>query len=372
MKKVLVLFGTRPEAIKLAPVVKALQRRPDEFITRVASTGQHREMVQQVIDAFGLQIDFKLDAMSSATSLGHLTSCLFRDLDLLLEAEMPDWILVQGDTTSAMVAAVCAFYRRVKIGHVEAGLRTYDKWAPFPEEINRSFITHVADAHFAPTKRSAENLQRAGIPEKQIYVTGNTVVDALEVMVASARNGIPSELDPKLFEFIENKRMVLVTCHRRESFGDGLRDICRGLLGVVEQCADAVIIYPVHLNPNVYGKVRQFIGKHPRIKLLEPVRYTTLLWLLNRSYFVLTDSGGIQEEAPCLGKPVLVLRQTTERPEAVEAGCAQIVGTNPKKIVDAAMNLFDDPQSYSRMAQVKNPFGDGFSSPRIAEILAKS
>jgi UDP-N-acetylglucosamine 2-epimerase len=368
-KRVLILVGTRPEVIKLAPVVRALRRRPLHFASRIASTGQHREMVQQALDDFGLEVDVRLDTMSSAKSLGRLTASLFNDIDQLLEIEMPDWVIVQGDTTSAMASAICAFYRRIKVAHVEAGLRTHNRWSPFPEEINRTFISHVADLHFAPTERSAKNLRDAGVPEKTIHVTGNTVVDALLWVSEGLENFTPAGIDPEIRDFIEGKRMILVTSHRRESFGDGLESICRGLLGTVERFPDAVIIYPVHLNPNVCGPVYRLLGGHPNIKLLKPVGYLGLVWLMKGSYCIFTDSGGIQEEAPSLGKPVLIMRDTTERPEVLEAGCARLVGASGDSILTAVCELFENREVYEGMAHAKNPFGDGCAADRIAEVL---
>lgn len=370
MKRVLVLFGTRPEVIKLAPVVRELRRHPDRFRARICSTGQHREMVQQALDAFGLNPDVRLDAMSYSKTLGLLTARLFEDIDQLLEAEKPDWVVVQGDTTSAMVGATCAFYRRIKVGHVEAGLRTGNRWSPFPEEINRTFISHVADSHFAPTQRSALNLRAAGVPESAIHITGNTVVDALLWISSEMDEYPPAGLDSNLGNFVEGRRLVLVTSHRRESFGEGLENICRALLGTVERYPDVVIVYPVHLNPNVRGPVHRLLGGHPRIKLLDPVGYLPLLWLIRRSYCIFTDSGGIQEEAPSLGKPVLIMRDTTERPEVIEAGCARLVGTRVAEILARGRELFEDPLAYEAMAQVKNPFGDGQAARRIIEVLA--
>jgi UDP-N-acetylglucosamine 2-epimerase len=371
-KRILVLFGTRPEVIKLAPVVRALRARPADFLCRVCSTGQHREMVQQALDAFGLKLDIQLDAMASAQSLGRLTARLFEDLDRTFEAEQPDWVIVQGDTTSAMVGAMCAFYRRIKVGHVEAGLRTYNRWSPFPEEINRTFISHVADLHFAPTARAAANLRAAGIAGKNIAVTGNTVVDALLWVSADLGAQAPMCLDASVTQFIADRRLVLVTSHRRESFGEGLENICRALLGTVERYPDVVIVYPVHLNPQVRGPVHRLLGSHPRIKLLEPVGYLPLVWLMRQSHCIFTDSGGIQEEAPSLGKPVLIMRDTTERPEVVEAGCARLVGTKAEDILAAARELLDNEVVYDAMARVKNPFGDGLASHRIAAQLARN
>jgi len=368
-RKILVLFGTRPEVIKLAPVIRALRRRPHEFVTRVVCTGQHREMAQQALDAFSLRPDVVLDAMASAQSLGRLTGRLFDDIDRVLEAERPDWVLVQGDTTSAMTAAMCAFYRRIKVGHVEAGLRTHDRWSPFPEEVNRTIIGQVADLHFAPTARSADNLRRAGFPPDAIHVTGNTVVDALLWAGEGLGDGMPDGLPADLAAFTAGRRLILVTSHRRESFGEGLENICAALLGTVERYPDSVVVYPVHLNPSVKEPVHRLLSAHPRIRLLGPVGYLPLVWLMQRSFCIFTDSGGIQEEAPSLGKPLLIMRETTERPEVVEAGCARLVGADSARIQSAARELFENPGAYAAMASVKNPFGDGHASQRIVDLL---
>lgn len=371
-QKILILFGTRPEVIKLAPVVRALRRHDEEFVTRVVSTGQHREMVTQALDAFNLKADVTLDAMSSASSLGRLTARLFEDLDQFLEVEKPDWVLVQGDTTSAMVAAMCAYYRQVKIGHVEAGLRTHNRWSPFPEEMNRTVIGHIADLHFAPTSRSADNLRRAGVPGISIHVTGNTVVDALLWVSKGLAGTMPQGLPEDLPKLVHGRRLVLVTSHRRESFGEGLENICRALLATVERYGDAVVVYPVHMNPNVQEPVNRLLGGHPRIKLLGTVGYLPLVWLMQQSYCIFTDSGGIQEEAPSLGKPVLIMRDTTERPEVIEAGCARLVGADCNQILSGARDLFENPAVYRAMAAVKNPFGDGQAADRIVDILLAS
>jgi UDP-N-acetylglucosamine 2-epimerase len=371
-KRVMVLFGTRPEVIKLAPVIRELRRRSDRFATSVVSTGQHREMVDQALDAFALTADVRLDAMSSAGSLGQLTARLFADLDRLLDTQAPDWVIVQGDTTSAMVGAMSAFYRRIRLGHVEAGLRTFDRRAPFPEEINRTIIGQVADLHFAPTARAAENLRRAGVAADAIHVTGNTAVDALLWASAQLNGEAPAEIDSSVARFIAGKRLVLVTSHRRESFGTGLENICRALLEVVERYPDAVIVYPVHLNPNVRAPVKRLLGDHPRVMLIEPAGYLALVWLMKRCFCIFTDSGGIQEEAPSLGKPVLIMRESTERPEVVEAGCARLVGTRIESILAGAQSLFEVPSVYASMAQVKNPVGDGHASQRIVEALLRA
>jgi UDP-N-acetylglucosamine 2-epimerase len=369
--RVVAILGTRPEVIKLAPVVRALRQRP-EFAVRVCSTGQHREMAQQALGAFGLKVDIQFDAMSAAQSLGRLTSQLFRDVDSMLESEAPDWVIVQGDTTSAMVGAVGAFYRCIRVGHVEAGLRTYDRWAPFPEEINRTFITQVADLHFAPTNRAAENLARAGVAAERIHITGNTVVDSLTQLAHSVGDGMPEGLDPEIARLIEGRRLILVTGHRREAFGEGMLNICQALREIVTRYSNAVVVYPVHLNPNVRGPVHAQLAGHERIRLLEPLSYLPLIWLMRRSYLVLTDSGGIQEEAPTFGKPVLVMREVTERPEGIEAGCARLVGTNVAGILTGVQELFDNRASYEAMTAVANPYGDGRASERIAQLMSIS
>lgn len=367
--RILILFGTRPEVIKLAPVIRELRSRRDQFQTRIVSAGQHREMVRQALDAFSLEADVELDAMSAAKSLASLTARLFQDLDEVIAAEAPDWLLVQGDTTSAMAGAMCGFYRRVRVGHVEAGLRTFHRFEPFPEEINRTIIGHVADAHFAPTARAAANLARAGIPDKNIFVTGNTAVDALLSTLERIGTDIPVGIGADIAGFVAGKRLVLVTSHRRESFGPGLENICRALLATVERYADAVIVFPVHLNPQVRAPVHRLLGGHPRIRLLEPVGYLEQVWFMSKSFCIFTDSGGIQEEAPSLGKPVLIMRDRTERPEVVEAGCARIVGTNHDAILSGARDLFENSAIYESMSRAANPFGDGRASERIVDGL---
>ena len=369
MKRVLVLFGTRPEVIKLAPVIRALRRRPKDFECLVVSSGQHREMVDQALAAFDLKVDVQLDAMSSAQSLGKLTSRLFLDLDTLFESNAIDWVIVQGDTTTAMVGAMCAFYRRIKVGHVEAGLRTYNRWSPFPEETNRTIISQIADLHFAPTSRSADNLVKAGFAATDVRITGNTVVDALVWVSENVRERIPAELDPSLIRSLEGRRLILVTSHRRESFGEGLENICQAILEIVRRYPDTVVVYPVHLNPNVREPVHRLLGGEPRISLLPPLGYLPLVYLMQRSYCILTDSGGIQEEAPSLGKPVLIMRDTTERPEVIEAGCARLVGTSKEGIVNAAEELLTNDVVYRAMAAVKNPFGDGSAAEIISDAI---
>jgi UDP-N-acetylglucosamine 2-epimerase (non-hydrolysing) len=368
--RVFVIFGTRPEVIKMAPVIRALRNRSERCECIVVSSGQHREMVDQALGAFDLQADIRFDAMASAKSLGALTSRLLSDFDGLLDAERPDWVLVQGDTTTAMVGAMSAFYRRIRIGHVEAGLRTYNRWSPFPEEVNRSIIGQVADLHFAPTTRSERNLLSAGIPQTSIRIAGNTVVDSLMWVNARLGDSVPIELvEENIPGFIQGRQLVLVTSHRRESFGEGMRNICSAIRQIVNDFPNSVVVFPVHLNPNVQRPVRETLGDHDRIQLLQPVGYEALIWLMRESYCILTDSGGIQEEAPSFGKPLLIMRDTTERPEVVEAGCAKLVGTDFAGIVAAARELFTNKDSYRTMSAVANPFGNGFASEAIADSV---
>lgn len=370
-RRILVLLGTRPEAIKLAPVVMALRRRESDFETVVCSTGQHREMLAQAMDAFGLKTDIDLGLMTPGQTLAGISSLAFTAIDRALEEVKPDAILVQGDTTSAMCGAMCGFYRRIVVGHVEAGLRTGQIYSPFPEEVNRNIISKVASLHFVPTEKSAENLRREGVPEHQIHLTGNTVVDALQWVRASLPKTAPSEIPAEVAADIDSKRLLLVTGHRRESFGEGMASMCRALRALADKHEDAVIVYPVHLNPNVRQHVFSILNNHPRIHLLEPVSYPTLLWLMDRSTLILSDSGGIQEEAPSFGKPLLVLRDTTERPEVIDAGCAMLVGTNEARILTEANRLLEDPAAYAAMANRKNPFGDGTAADQIAVALQR-
>ena len=368
-RRILVLLGTRPEVIKLAPVIMALRRRVDEFETIVCSTGQHREMFDQAMASFGLKADLDLGLMTPGQTLAGITSLAFAAIDKALEQTRPGAILVQGDTTSAMCGAMCGFYRRIVVGHVEAGLRTGDIHSPFPEEVNRSIIGKVAALHFAPTTRSADNLRREGVPDSHIHTTGNTVVDALQWMRARLPQEAPAELPPSAVEAIARHRIILVTGHRRESFGEGMASMCRALRALVDRFPDTAIVYPVHLNPNVQQPVHELLSDHARIHLLPPVAYATLLWLMERAHIILSDSGGIQEEAPSFGKPLLVLRDTTERPEVIEAGCAKLVGTDEGVIVDEASRLLSDPSAYAAMAGRQNPFGDGRAAERIADAL---
>lgn len=364
---VYVVLGTRPEAIKLAPVVRAFRNRGN-VDCKLVSTGQHRQMVDQALEAFDLSVDVQFDSMSHASSLAKLSSRIFSDLDDLFHSTPPDWILVQGDTTTAMIGAMTAFYRRIAIGHVEAGLRTYNRWSPFPEEVNRSIISRVADIHFAPTSRSAENLYKEGISKEAVHVTGNTVVDALLNVAKKVARNSPAEIDRSIPDWIGDRRLVLVTSHRRESFGEGLESICKALLEIIQKYPDVVIIYPVHLNPNVKEPVYRLLGGQPRIRLLPPVGYESLVYLMQKCHCIFTDSGGIQEEAPSLGKPILIMRDTTERPEVVDAGCARIVGTSTTGILQGAAEVLENERTYESMSHRRNPFGDGLASERIVDL----
>jgi len=359
---VLAVFGTRPEAIKLAPVVRALEAGPSLGV-RVVATGQHRAMLDQVLAVFGIAPDHDLDVMVPGQTLPELTSRLLPPLDRVIAAEAPAAVLVQGDTTTAFAAALAAFYRRVPVGHVEAGLRTHDRYAPFPEEINRRLIGDLASWHFAPTERARDALLREGVPEGDVLVTGNTVVDALRHVLATTEAGMPAIPE-------EGQRLVLVTAHRRENFGRPFEALCRAVRRIADGHPDVDVCFPVHPNPNVREPVRRILAGHPRVRLLEPLDYVAFAHLLARADLVLTDSGGIQEEAPTLGKPVLVMRDATERPEAVEAGVVELVGTDEERIVAAAARLLDDPLAYARMARAVSPYGDGRASERIVAFLA--
>ncbi len=361
--KILSIFGTRPEAIKLAPVLTALNKYKVNSL--VCVTAQHREMLDQVLALFRICPAYDLAIMQPNQSLAELTARALTKLDEVLRQEKPDWVLVQGDTTTAMVGALAAFYHQIKVGHVEAGLRSFDKYQPFPEEINRKIATSISDLHFAPTEVSRQNLLREGVPAANIVVTGNTVIDAL-LQVAEK----PYDWDTSPLAAIpRDKRIVLVTAHRRENFGAPLQNICAALRTIAERYADVHLVYPVHLNPNVQSVVHQSLGPLSNVTLLEPLAYLPLVQLMKQSYLVVTDSGGIQEEAPGLGKPVLVLREVTERPEGVAAGTVKLVGTTPETIVRQMELLLTDNAEYDRMARAVNPYGDGRASERIVTKL---
>lgn len=365
-RKVLFCFGTRPEAIKLAPVIKELERFPRSFRVRVLVTAQHREMLDQVLRTFGIRPDIDLDIMRPRQTLSSLTARLLVAIERVLVAETPDVVIVQGDTTSALVSSLAAYYQGVPVAHVEAGLRTHDPYAPFPEEMNRRLIAALAAMHFAPTRQARKNLIREGIPARLIHVTGNTAIDALLAVMRITENRRIEVLG----RVNSGSRIVLVTGHRRESFGPGLDRICRALATLVRRNPDVEVIYPVHLNPNVRGPVRRALGGHSRIHLIEPLEYMPFVGLMRRAYLILTDSGGIQEEAPTLGKPVLVMRDKTERGEGLSAGTARLVGTDVKRIVRSAERLLRSRAAYERMSRAANPYGDGRAAVRIRRALA--
>ena len=363
--RVLSVFGTRPEAVKMAPVVERLVATPG-VASSVCVTAQHRQMLDQVLDLFDIQPDYDLDIMRPDQALSDLTAALFTGLDPVLQDAQPDWILVQGDTTTVMAAALLAYYHRIRVGHVEAGLRTGDKWQPFPEEVNRRIAGTIADLHFAPTPQARENLLGEGVPSERVIVTGNPVIDALQTIAAR-----PYEFEEGPLAGIPwKRRVILVTAHRRENFGQPLANIFSAIRQIAENYTEQVhLVYPVHLNPNVHRPAHRALGGIPNITLLEPLDYLPMVHLMKRAYLVLTDSGGIQEEAPAFGVPVLVMRRLTERPEAVEAGTAHLVGTDPETIVVEASRLLDDERAHAAMARAINPFGDGHASERIVQAL---
>ena len=349
----------------MAPVIQRLARTPG-IESRVCVTAQHRQMLDQVLNLFGIQPDYDLDLMRDDQSLAEMSAAIFTHLDPIFAAFTPDWVLVQGDTTTVAITSLLAYYRRIKVGHVEAGLRTHDKWQPFPEEINRRVAGVAADLHFAPTQQARENLLREGIAEQAIAVTGNPVIDALQYV---AQQPEPEEVTALLRKLgIGTRELVLVTAHRRENFGQPLENICRALKELAGS-GDVEIVYPVHLNPNVQGTVRRMLENTPHITLLPPLDYLPLVHLQKQSKIILTDSGGIQEEAPAFGVPVLVLREVTERPEGIAAGTLKLVGTKTETIIREARRLLDDPSAYAEMAKAANPFGDGHAAERILEAL---
>jgi UDP-N-acetylglucosamine 2-epimerase (non-hydrolysing) len=364
MKHMLVVFGTRPEVIKLAPVVFALRGRPDDFRVTLCATGQHRDMLDSALAAFELHADSDLDVMETGQHPADLLGRLVRNLRPLIDDLRPDAVIVQGDTVTVMAAALTGFLCGVRVAHVEAGLRTRDKRAPFPEEVNRRVAGVVADYHFAPTAGARDHLLREGVPAESVFLTGNTIVDALYWMRERvAGRDLPSGLDST------GKRLVLVTAHRRESFGPPFRELCHALREIAARHADVQLVYPVHLNPNVRKPVQEILGDCERVRLIEPLAYTDFIAVLARAYLVLTDSGGLQEEAPVLGKPTLVLRDKTERPEAIAAGVARLVGTDRARIVTEASRLLGDPRAYQAMARPVHVFGDGRAAGRISEVL---
>jgi UDP-N-acetylglucosamine 2-epimerase (non-hydrolysing) len=375
-RNILVFMGTRPEAVKLAPVVAALRSTTDLHCTVVA-TGQHKEMFRQVAETFGFSVDADLDVMRPNQTLAALTARLMDGIDGWLGSAQPDMALVQGDTTTVLVAALACFYRRIPIGHVEAGLRTGNIWSPFPEEVNRKLATPLVALHFAPTETARAALLREAVPDESISVTGNTVIDALRIEVAAQasdealRTRINDELSPLLGADWAQVPMVLITGHRRENFGEGIEQICEAIATLAERFADHRFVYPVHLNPNVLVHVNRLLGGLPNVKLIAPQGYRNFVALMARCRLVLTDSGGVQEEAPSLGKPVLVMRDTTERPEGVVAGTALLTGTNTQAIVRHVTRLLTDEAAYRSMATARNPYGDGHAAERIVERIRR-
>jgi UDP-N-acetylglucosamine 2-epimerase (non-hydrolysing) len=365
MKKVMTLFGTRPEAIKMAPLVHRISGHP-ELQSIVCVTGQHREMLDQVLRTFSITPDVDLDVMRPDQRLAQTTATILTEVDAVLERYQPDWVLVQGDTTTVMAASLAAFYRRIKIAHVEAGLRTFDKHSPFPEEANRRIADALADLYFAPTETSRANLLREGVPDKRVIVTGNSVVDALLLVRERVRGRSLAHLAGPL----NGRRLILVTSHRRESFGEPFENTCRALRAIALRYQDSVqIVYPVHLNPNIQTRAHELLGGVANITLTDPVDYETMVALMDQAYLILTDSGGLQEEAPSLGTPLLILREKTERVEVVECGAGLLVGTDTDKIVRETTRLMEDPAAYARMAGAGNPYGDGRASQRMVEAL---
>jgi UDP-N-acetylglucosamine 2-epimerase (non-hydrolysing) len=373
MKKIMVVFGTRPEVIKMAPIVKALESSAD-FSVVTCATSQHRSMQDQMVELFQLKIDHDLEIMRANQDLTHITSACISRMKPILEKEMPDMVLVQGDTTTAFVVALAAYYFQIPVGHVEAGLRTNDIYSPFPEEVNRQLLSRIANLHFAPTQVSESNLINENIPVSKISVTGNTVIDALFWMQKHLNiERINDVLDSRVLEVIANQKpYVLITGHRRESFGEGFSSICKAIKRLSQQYPDYYFVYPVHLNPNVREIVYKELGDHHNIVLCDPIDYEPFIYLLEQCKLVLTDSGGIQEEAPSLGKPVLVMREKTERPEGVEAGTAKLVGTHVETIVSEVSSLLDDSSAYLAMANAVNPYGDGLASERTLKAISLS
>ena len=368
--RVLTIFGTRPEAIKMAPLAIRLGA-DSRFDSKVCVTAQHREMLDQVLDLFQLVPDYDLDLMKPGQTLSELTGRILTSVEGVLQSFRPDIVLVHGDTSTTLATSLAAYYQQIPVGHVEAGLRTGNLYSPWPEEANRKLTGALASLHFAPTDIARQNLIREGVADTQIYVTGNTVIDAL-LEVRDKIHGAPSLTSQcnEQFSFLDaSRKLILVTGHRRESFGAGFERICQSLAAIAESHPDVEILYPVHLNPNVQEPVRRLLGSNPRVHLIEPLDYLPFVYLMDRSYLILTDSGGIQEEAPSLGKPVLVMRDTTERPEAVTAGTVRLVGTDVEAITEAVKELLTDSAAYKRMSLAHNPYGDGHACHRITEAL---
>ena len=371
MQKLLFIFGTRPEAIKMSPLIKEFQKYPDKFDVKVAVTGQHREMLDQVLKFFKIVPDYDLNLMKPNQTLFDVTADALRGMEKIIDEVEPNLIIVQGDTTTVFTGALAGFYKKISVAHLEAGLRSGDKYSPFPEEINRILTGHIADYHWCPTEQARENLLVEGIKDEKIHVVQNTVIDALFLGLELLKK----EGDEKYLEFFKDvdftKKVVLVTAHRRESFGEPFENICNAIKELSSKYTDVEFVYPVHLNPNVREVVYRILDNIPNIHLIEPLDYPYMIWLMNKSYIVLTDSGGVQEEAPSLGKPVIVLRDVTERQEGVDAGTAKLVGSNKELIVSEVSKLFDIQEEYRKMAKAVNPYGDGKTSERIVTLLSE-
>ncbi|BCB96286.1 UDP-N-acetyl glucosamine 2-epimerase [Dissulfurispira thermophila] len=371
MKKILFIFGTRPEAIKLAPLYWEFKKYPNDFLVKVCVTAQHRHMLDQVLNFFGIKPDYDLDLMRENQSLFDITSYSLKGLEKVINEFSPHIVLVQGDTTTAFTGALAAFYKKIKVAHIEAGLRSGDKYSPYPEEINRILIGHIADYHFAPTERAKLNLYNEGIKDN-VWVVGNTVIDALflGLKIVEENRDLKNKIESYFNYFFDaSEKVILVTGHRRESFGEGFENICNALKEIAELYHDMKIIYPVHLNPNVREPVQRILNGLKNVFLIEPLEYPYLIWLMSKCYMILTDSGGIQEEAPSLGKPVLVMRDVTERIEGIEAETAKLVGTKKENILKEVCTLIENHKEYQKMAKAVNPYGDGQTSKRIVEII---
>lgn len=370
MQKLLFIFGTRPEAVKMAPLIKEFEKHPDHFDVKVAVTGQHREMLDQVLQFFNIKPDYDLNLMKPNQTLFDVTADALRGMEKILEEVKPDLVIVQGDTTTVFAGALAGFYKKISVAHLEAGLRSGDKYSPFPEEINRILTGHIADYHWCPTEKARENLLAEGIKDEKIHVVQNTVIDALFL----ALDLLKEEGDEKYLEFFKdvdfNKKLILVTAHRRESFGQPFENICNAVKELSAKYPDVEFVYPVHLNPNVREVVFGILSDIPNIHLMDPLDYPYMVWIMNKAHIVLTDSGGVQEEAPSLGKPVIVLRDVTERQEGVDAGTAKLVGTDKELIINATSALLDNEQEYEKMAKAVNPYGDGTTSKRIVKLLS--
>ena len=358
MIKVMIIFGTRPEAIKVAPIIKELQKR-EETTPIVCVTAQHREMLDQVLEYMKIKPDYDLNIMKQGQTLSEITTRALTGLEEIIKKEQPDIVLVQGDTTTTLAGALAAFYNMVPVGHIEAGLRTYKKYSPFPEEINRQIVSRIADFNFAPTELAKNNLKAEGIEEKNIFVTGNTATDALKLTVS------------KEIKQDNSKKIILLTVHRRENIGQNMENIFKAIKRIAQEYKDIKIIYPMHKNPKVREIAKEILKEQENIEMIEPLEVIEFHNLINKCYMILTDSGGIQEEAPSLNKPVLVLRDTTERPEGIEAGTLKLVGTEEKRIYEEAKRLLEDKQEYERMSKAPNPYGDGYASERIVDIIIK-